>query len=174
MAATSTYIALSRATVRLAAGVGRRLAGQRIGQHGSLLPRRSHQPVDLPAVLHALAEREDVRVVSDEPVVHEDAALDSDPGPGRQRDLRAHPHASTTGSPSTCRPSARPTPVTARLPVTLLANDPEVYADTERLHRPAQHRTAEGVELHVHQVAHAVDDVDGQPVLQQAARRLQA
>ncbi len=64
--------------------------------------------------------------------------------------------------------------MTARLPVTLLANDPEVYADTERLHRPAQHRTAKGVELHVHQVAHAVDDVDGQPVLQQAARRLQA
>ena len=50
-------------------------AGDVIGQHGCLLPQRRDQPVDLAAVLHALADGIDV-VIVDRPqlVIDHDAA----------------------------------------------------------------------------------------------------
>src|SRR5215510_4328076 len=52
------------------------MSGQRCGEHLALFVERRHEPVTGPAMLHALAHREDIRGRGLHVVVHDDAALD--------------------------------------------------------------------------------------------------
>ena len=134
------------------------------------------RPYTLPAVLRALAHRVDARVVRrGEVVAHHDAALHGErrrPGPARRSGgcrPRSPPGRSRASSrPRTARPVTRSSPRIAR--VALL----EVHAEAQPAQRAQQHPAGRGIELHLHQVRHQVDDVDLEALLEQAARGLQA
>ena len=64
-------------------------AAQAIGEHLGLLPQRRHESVDASAVLGAFADRMDVRGVDAAEVVpDDDAAVDAEPGPAGELDIR--------------------------------------------------------------------------------------
>ena len=71
-------------------------------------------------------------------------------------------------------PSSNIRPVTWPLPSTALVRRERCVVDAEAIHRREQHRPRRVVELHLHQVAHQVDDVDLDVELQETARGLEA
>ncbi|MEA2137894.1 MAG: hypothetical protein QOG56_1044, partial [Solirubrobacteraceae bacterium] len=151
-------------------------AGDLVGEHDRLLPQRRDEPVDLAAVLGALADDVDVRLVHRaHRVVDDDRALDLQAGALREVGVR----------PDARRDDdhvARKRRAVAELQagdVAVLAEDArrarvEVHVDAELLDAAAQDRAGLAVELDVHEALGAVHDVHLHSALEQAAGGLEA
>jgi hypothetical protein len=156
--------------VVLGAGVG---AGEDVGEHLRVLPRRCHQAVHLAAVLGALADGVDVGVVGAQLVVDDDAALDLQ---ARQdADVGVRPDAGGDDEEVGLDLPAVGQPHTADAVAAddLGGEDVQVHGDAEGLDAPLEDRAGLGVELHVHQVGHGVHELDVQPVALQRPGGLQ-
>ena len=136
-------------------------AGQPIGEHLRLFPQRRDQPVDLAAVLRALADRVDVRVVrrrADRRRRRCRARRSGRPRAPARRSAGCRP----TRPPSRSRavePSSNCRPVTAASPRTAVVRRARCVVTPSCSMPRCSISPAVVVELHVHQVRHQVDDV---------------
>jgi hypothetical protein len=146
-----------------------------LGEHDRLLPQRRHEAVDLAAVLGALADDVDVRLVHRaHRVVDDDPPLDLETG--ARRELGVRPDAGRHDDHVAVQPLAVAELESHDVPA--VAADArrarlEVDVDAELLDAAAQDRRGLAVELDVHEAPGAMDDVDLHPALEQPARGLQ-
>ena len=157
------------------AGVGRApVAGDRGRQHLALLEQRRDEPVTDAAMLHALADREDVGDRGLHVVVDDDAAVDVQPGFVRQVDVG--PDAG--GDHDQIRFEAAVVGERDAFDMSVAEHrrrrPPEQHADAEVLHLPEQIVTAVRIELPLHQRRHQVHDGDLASLHLKAARGLEA
>jgi len=151
------------------------IAGDHVGQHDGLLPERSHQAVDLAAMLHTLPYGEDVVVVDGAHlVVDHDRPLDGEPA--RRRDVGVRPDAGCHHDEVAVDLGLVPQPHALDLVGTPDRGCPVVGedADAELGHAAAEHFPAFAPKLGIHQPASGVDDVDVDSVTLQTPRCLQS
>src|SRR6266851_2998714 len=158
------------------AGIGRArfLAREPLSEHLCLLPAGPDQTVGTAAVLRALAERVDVRVAGGQIVTHDDAALDEEARLARQ--LHVGPDAGgddhqVAGQIASVFESHAGDSLLAEDLLRVLA---QVHVQAQLLEPGLEQRAAARVELHLHQVAHQVNDVHLEAMPQEAARGLQS
>jgi len=155
-------------------GVG---SGEMVGEHDRLLPQRSDEAVDLPAMLGALAHDVDVLLVERaHRVVDDDPPLDRQPGPRCELDVRPDPRRGHDHVARELGPVAELQPADAAVIADHDAGrarlEMDVHADV--LDAPAEDRAGLAVELHVHQPRGPVDDMHLESPLEQAPGGLQA
>ena len=136
-------------------------AGQAVGEDLRLLPQRRHEAVDLATVLRALADGKHVGVIGAAEIVADDnAAFDGQSGGARQGGIGAN--ASGHDHHLAFQP---------RAVIEEEAADPrgaehrrcapfEVRVDAQLVERRAEQASRALVELHFHQVASQMNDVD--------------
>ncbi|AQA25381.1 nitrite reductase (NAD(P)H), large subunit domain protein [Rhodococcus sp. MTM3W5.2] len=150
----------------LVGGFGIR-AGEVLGQHHGLLPHRRDEPVQLAAVLCALADRvHRTLVLAAHLVIDDDAAFDHQSTRAGQLGVRTDSGGDDdhVGGEGAAVREGDTGHAPLLVPEHRVGPDRGVHTHAQRLDLRAQYRSAALVELLVHQVAGGVHDVHRQPL----------